>query len=168
MKESELEAKLSAFAPAKPSSELEERIATGLHASIVPAASQALQAPISGVLTRPKANAWARLFYGLGGALAGAAIAVIAVSYLSPANGAGGRPALKPAAASSSVFEPAESDREVVSTDNVVVYDANNEPTQLVRYSSIERHSWTNAATGARIEVEAPREDMVLVPVSFQ
>jgi hypothetical protein len=166
MKESELEAKLGAFAPARPSPDLEERIAAALHGNIVPISAHTLPAKIAGTLPRANENGWARLFYGIGGACAGAACAVVATTYSSPASGSAPRPSVK--AIASAVFEPAASEQVLISTENTVVYGADNEPTQLVRYSSIERHSWTNTATGARIEVEAPREDVVLEPVNFQ
>jgi hypothetical protein len=41
-------------------------------------------------------------------------------------------------------------------------------PNRVVRYSSVERRAWADPATGARVEMEVPREDVLLVPVSFQ
>ena len=66
-------------------------------------------------------------------------------------------------------FEPAESAREMIAAeDGGMVFDDEREPAQVVRLSSVERHAWANPATGAWVEVEVPREDVVLMPVAFQ
>jgi hypothetical protein len=48
------------------------------------------------------------------------------------------------------------------------VYDEDQQPAQVLNYAAIERYVWANPATGARLEVEVPREERVLIPVSFQ
>lgn len=37
-----------------------------------------------------------------------------------------------------------------------------------IRFSSIERHVWNDPDTGARMEVEVPREDVRFMPVAMQ
>ena len=49
-----------------------------------------------------------------------------------------------------------------------VVFDADSSPLRQVRYNYLERHAWTNRATGSRLEVELPREDTYLISVSIQ
>ena len=51
--------------------------------------------------------------------------------------------------------------------DGGIVYD-DNQATHLVRYTTLERHAWTDLATGAHLEVEVPRVDVVLMPVAMQ
>ena len=44
----------------------------------------------------------------------------------------------------------------------------NDEPARVVRYTTLEHHVWTHPVTGARLEVEVPREDIVLIPLAMQ
>ena len=49
-----------------------------------------------------------------------------------------------------------------------MIYEDDQEPARLVRYSTLEHHVWTHPRTGARLEVEVPREDIVLIPIAMQ
>jgi hypothetical protein len=46
--------------------------------------------------------------------------------------------------------------------------DVSRLPEQHVRLVSMERHAWIDPRDGAQITVEVPREDSVVLPVSFQ
>jgi hypothetical protein len=67
-------------------------------------------------------------------------------------------------------FQPAETTRELISTEEEgqVIYRTGNSPMRQVRNLYRERHSWTNPRTGARVDIEIPREDVFLKPVSLQ
>jgi hypothetical protein len=66
-------------------------------------------------------------------------------------------------------FEPVGVTRELIAAeDGGFVYDEAEEPTRLVRYTTLERHTWTDSSTGAQLQVEVPREDMILMPVAMQ
>jgi hypothetical protein len=173
MNESELERQLLRLRPRAPSPELEGRIAAELGAP----APVRPQVPAAGVLGRPVEPSWTRFLPNLGWAAAGLAAGVVLVVSLQQGTSQTGSPA--PAAAvaqhtpareeDEALFEPEESAREVVSSDAPeILYDAENEPAQVVRYSSLERHTWTNRVTGARVEIEMPREDVLFLPVSYQ
>ena len=64
---------------------------------------------------------------------------------------------------------PDESVDELIGAqDEGLVYGADEEPQRQVRMVYLERHTWTNPQTGAVIEFEVPREDIVLMPVAMQ
>ena len=66
-------------------------------------------------------------------------------------------------------FEHAETTRELVSTeDSGELFETDEGPVREVRYSYLEHHAWANPRTGARVELEVPREDVFLLPVSLQ
>jgi hypothetical protein len=67
-------------------------------------------------------------------------------------------------------FQAAETTRELISTEEEgqVIYRTGNSPVRQVRNLYRERHSWTNPRTGARVDIEIPREDVFLKPVSLQ
>jgi hypothetical protein len=160
MNDTELEESLRQLVPAAPSPALEERIAAALARplAMVPAAGL-----LPGRSERLRRSFWPSLLW----ALSGAAVGCLAMLTIYPAHSTQGVAKAEPPPAS--VFVPAESAREVVSTEDAgTLYDDDNQPSKLMRYSSIERHTWTNPATGALVEVEVPREDVVLVPASYQ
>ena len=70
----------------------------------------------------------------------------------------------------SSEFKSLEVTRELVSTEEgtEVEYRSDNTPMHRVRYHYKEHHAWINPSTGARTEIEIPREDVFLKPVSMQ
>ncbi len=111
----------------------------------------------------------ARLCWASGGA-AVAAVALVSFLVANPA-------ALSRALTASSQngertpasLQSVGSAREMITEeDGGLLWSEGNELAQLVRYSSIERHAWANPTTGAWVEVEVPREDVVLLPVAFQ
>ena len=173
MKESDLENELRGLRPIAPSTSLEDRIAADLgERRVVVAAPRALRAPGAGVIARPSApgffGPWLR---GLGWALAGATAAVALLLHFQKA-----KPSEKPAPSAIAAvdddaesFLPAESEREFVDADDSgILYGAGEEPLREIRYRSLERYAWINPDTGARVEVEVPREDVVLMPVAMQ
>lgn len=174
MNDSELEDQLRAWRPAAPSPELGRRIAQDLAAPVVGAAVGAAR---SGLLTRPteKPGAAWRWLRDLGWALAGATAALTVVALFPPSDppaaplASSAVVADPPAAQPAAAFEPAGSTSELLATeDSAQLVETNDGPVREVRYSFLERHAWTNPQTGARMEVEVPREDVYLVPVSLQ
>jgi hypothetical protein len=172
MNESDFEAELRAIRPAPPSPGLELAIARelALEAELAPRALAVR--PAAGIIVRPEQRS--RFFLGgLAWAFGGAVLAALAIFAAPPSwTGRGvlsGKSGASVAAVETAYFEPFESAREVVATEtSEIFYDGDDAPSQVIRYSSVERHSWTNPATGALVEVEVPREDFFLVPVSYQ
>jgi hypothetical protein len=56
----------------------------------------------------------------------------------------------------------------VAAEDDGLIFDDDSTPLRQVRYNYLERRTWTNPATGTRLEVELPREDTYLISVSMQ
>ncbi len=157
MNEPDFENQLRALRPLAPSASLEENIARELTS---PRA-------IATVESRGEAPGFfERIFPGLRWAFAGAAGAaavLLAMGRLQP-------PSVLPATQSASAdFETVEVTRDLVAAeDGGLVYEDEDEPARLVRYTTIERHVWTHPGSGARLEVEIPREDVVIVPIAMQ
>jgi hypothetical protein len=169
MNESDFEMSLRALRTKAPSPELAARIREQL---AEPTAADAFPA-------RPRATHFAELIRGIfavrlvrdfGWACAGAAaaFAIIAVSHRPEA------PVARLATAPAPVAEPdafahKETSRELIATeDSDELYDTDDGPARQVRYSYREHHAWANPHTGARVELEVPREDVFLLPVSMQ
>jgi hypothetical protein len=172
MSDSEFELELRALRPAAPAARLQEAIARDLAPARelvavqdpVPERAVVLR-PASGILDRrqerPLFSWWRNLGWATAGALAVLAFVVLPQSLRKTAS--------SQAQNSAAVFEQVESIPEIVSAeDGAVSYEGEDGPTQLVRYSSIQRQTWANPTTGAQIQVEMPREDIFLVPVSYQ
>lgn len=178
MNDSDLEDQLRALAPAAPSADLAERIGRQL-AATPPSARTA------GVLSRPARTApgfgWLR---NLGWAVAGAAatFAAMFVFTTTPKNNTASSetslnaPAVsvapgakEDAAEEEQAFEPTESSRELIAfKDSKELLETEDGPVREVRYTYLERLAWAQPGTGARLEVEVPREDVYLLPVSLQ
>ena len=96
----------------------------------------------------------------------GAAAAVLAMSAFSGPEVPGASLAAAPAPS----VMPVTTIREVVSAqDEGIQYNASSRlPEQRVKLMSVERHAWIDPRDGAHITLERPREDSVLLPVSFQ
>lgn len=176
MNESEFEQELRRLVPAPPTEALEARIATELQ-SVAPPARAGV--PTAGKIERSPAAAtrfsWRGFLPSLGWAAAGAAAAVaMLVSLRERPETTPSRPApvVQTEAAPNAdvdLFEPVESDSEVIASEEPQIYfDAEMGPAQIVRTASLERYTWSNPATGARIEVEMPREDVLLLPIAYQ
>lgn len=160
MSDSELEEELRALRPARPLARLEEAIAREL----APSRAVVLR-PASGVVkregNRSRFQWWPSLSWAAVGAVAALAVTMLPLPWNQPAD-----PLAQKEVA---LFEPVESVPEIISAeDGEVSYDGEDGPTQLVRYSSIQRQTWANPVTGAQIEIVTPREDIFLVPVSYQ
>ncbi len=173
MNESDLENELRGLRPSVPSTSLEDRIAADLgERREFVAAPRTTGAPGAGVIARPAApgffGQWLR---GLGWALAGATAAVALLLHLQKAEQSE-KPATSVIAAvddEAESFLPAESEREFLDADDSgILYGEGEEPLREIRYRSVERYAWINPDTGARVEVEIPREDIVLMPVAMQ
>lgn len=169
MSESEFEAELRTLRPAPPSPALELAIAREL---ALAAPRAIVVRPASGVIVRPEKRP--RFFLGgLAWAFGGAALAALAILTAPPSwigrVASNHQPGPPVEAAEPAYFEPLESAREVLATETSdIFYDGVDGPSQVVRYTSVERHSWTNPTTGALVEVEVPREDFLLIPVAYQ
>ena len=170
--EPEFENELRALRPLAPSPALEEGIARQLatqralvtvekNAAVIPRRELDLE------IARP--GFFERIFPGLRWACAGAAAAVAIVFAIHRFD--------KPEASSSATslavaeadFEPESIARDIVTAeDQGIIYEDDAEPARLVRYTLVEHRVWTHPVTGARLEVEVPREDLVLVPVAMQ
>lgn len=174
MNESEFEAELRALKPAAPSPTLATRIAAELPAhSLAVAPSRALDhAPAAGVVARPQRES---LLLGLLRRLlwAGAGAAVASVVLLNRTPEFPQTPtSLAPTQAASIAVNaaPDQTVSELIeSADEGLIYDQDSaSPQRQMRYTYLERHFWTNPQTGAVIEFEVPREDIVLMPVAMQ
>jgi negative regulator of sigma E activity len=177
MNESDFELELRALQPSAPSADLAERIARDLQMELPVAANDAIvpvqparavPVPAAGIVPRPRRAPWAWL-RGLGWACAGAA-AVLAIVVLmqTPPRTTHPEPST-PVLASTPEFQPAEATSELVDAeDQGFVYGEDQTAQRQIRLVYKERHSWTNPATGAVLEFEVPREDIVLMPVAMQ
>ncbi len=167
MNDSELEDQLRTLRPAAPSARLEERVRRELSAL----AAAAAPIPHAGVIARGarESRAW-RWWRDLGWAVAGAAAALAAGVFISPRESVVSNPSPAPAPeVRESAFEPAGSTSELLAAeDSGQLLETTEGPVREVRYSFRERHAWTNPQTGARMEIEVPRQDVYLVPVSLQ
>ena len=168
--EPDFENQLRTLHPLAPSPALEESIARQL-------ASQRAIATVetrAAVIQRREAEVDApgffeRIFPGLRWALAGAVGAAAAFLAISDFQQPNVSPNNSPVALAQPDFEPVEITRDLVSAeDGGLVYEEDEAPARVVRYNTLEHHVWTHPVTGARLEVEIPREDIVLVPIAMQ
>ncbi len=171
MNESEFENELRALRPAKPSAAVESAIQRELNREAAPIL---LPPDRAGIIARPRESLASRILTGLCWAASGAFATALAFMFL---------PALRPQLPTPAVpgasqtaqatapdrFQEVGSARRVIATEaGGLFYTSEKQPAELVRCSSVERHTWQNPATGTHLEVEVPREDVVLVPVAFQ
>jgi hypothetical protein len=157
MNDSDLEAQLRALSPAAPSAGLASRIERELAAAPRAVAT-------AGVIARPtRAALVLRGLRDLGWAGAGAGAMLAAMALFSPVKKAA------PPVVEEQAYEPAESSRELVAVDDSnELIETEDGPVRQVRYTYRERMAWAHPGTGARLEIEVPREDVVLLPVSLQ
>ena len=168
--ESEFENQLRTLRPVAPSLALEKSIARRL-ASVRALAT--VEAPAAVVRRREfeieRPSLLDRIFPGLRWAFAGAAAAVAVISAINHFDRPENSPPASALTAVEPDFEPEGITRELVSAeDGGVIYEDEQEPARLVRYTTLEHHVWTHPVTGARLEVEVPREDIVLIPIAMQ
>lgn len=147
MNDPDLESLLVSLPPRGPSAALRQRVAHEL-------ARDRLWLP-----PHRRARPWLPrlLWSGLG-----AAAAVLAMN-LSPGTPDAADPAL-------TGVLPVSTVREVVNAETEgIQYNAeSNLPEQRVKLVTVERHAWIDPRDGARITVEMPREDRLVLPASFQ
>jgi hypothetical protein len=163
MNESDVEKELRLLTPMKPSAQLANRIAADLNRP-----DARIQQPASGLLTRSKpfARPWFLVLVGVTTAVA-ALMAIVWSMKPSPEAIVGGMERSVEVAVLSET--PDRSETELIETqDEGVIYDDTDEPQRQVRMVYLERHTWTNPRTGAVVEFEVPREDIVLMPVAMQ
>ena len=176
MNESHFESELRRLRPGAPSPQMAERIAGELSAdrdnfNLTVRAPERLERVLDAGVVNPRPPhplfSWLR---GLGWATAGACAALLAMrgtEFFSP----------RPTAANSlptpliatAEFQPKTSSRELLEArDEGLLYDDEQAPQRQLRLTFLERHTWTNPATGAVLHFEVPREDVVLTPVAMQ
>lgn len=153
MNESEIETLLTGLTPRGPSPTLRHQVQADL------ALDRHWLRP-SG--TRAALRRWAApcLWAGVGAA---AALALLA---LSPSTS---REASMPMHSQTALL-PVGTIREVLRTEDegIRFNETSNTHEQRVRLYSVERQAWIDARDGARITVELPREDSLVLPVSYQ
>jgi hypothetical protein len=95
----------------------------------------------------------------LGWAAAGAAATLVVSAVLSPSTGP-----------STAALLPAGTIREVIHTEDegIAYNEAEQTHEQRLRLYSVERQDWIDPRDGARITIERPREEHLLLPVSYQ
>jgi hypothetical protein len=169
MNPSDLEKELRSLLPIAPSSQLGDRIAAELVETPAPVRRET--EPAAGTLPRSVPGefwvGWRWLVLPLAGL---AAIAVLVITK-STTGSQHQLPVLQraPAVLAGISETPDESVAEFIkATDEGVVYGENDEPQRQVRMVFLERHTWTNPQSGAVIEFEVPREDVVLMPVAME
>lgn len=150
MNEHDIESLLTSLSPARPSAALVERVDRELEQDLSWARAPKRKSP-----TWWTPVMWSSL---------GAAAAVLVMSALP-----GEEVSTNSLAQNSSVM-PVSTIREVVDAqDQGIQYnDISRLPEQHVKLVSLERHAWIDPRDGAHITVELPREDSVVLPVSFQ
>jgi hypothetical protein len=165
--ESEFERELRALRPVAPSPAIEEKIARQIPTTRSLAAIETRATVLAQRERDDDRSHWlTRFFPHVGWAMAGAAAAV---AILAATHRLGGPSALPVAAVAEADFEPDGVTRELVAAeDGGFIYEDAQEPARLIRYTTLERHTWIHPVTGARLEVEVPREDLVLMPVAMQ
>ena len=154
MNEHELESLLTSLTPASPSAALAQRVDRELEQDMRWALRPASRAP-----------RWLppMMWTTLGAA---AAVVVMSLGQTNVASPSEGSFAL----ANSTSVMPVSTIREVVDTqDEGIRYNETSRlPEQHMKIVSLERHAWIDPRDGAHITVEMPREDSVVLPVSFQ
>jgi hypothetical protein len=150
MNEHDIESLLTSLSPARPSAALVERVDRELEQDLSWARAPKRKSP-----TWWTPVMWSSL---------GAAAAVLVMSALP------GEEASTSSLAQNSSVMPVSTIREVVDAqDQGIQYnDISRLPEQHVKLVSLERHAWIDPRDGAHITVELPREDSVVLPVSFQ
>jgi hypothetical protein len=175
MNESQFESDLRRLQPAAPSAEMAERIGSELSTDqrildlTVQTPHRLERVPAQRALhprTSQPLFSWLR---GLAWATAGACAALLAMrgaEFFSPQPTPGNNSQRSVAAAE---FQPNSSSRELLQArDEGLLYDDEQAPQRQLRLTFLERHTWTNPATGAVLHFEVPREDVVLTPVAMQ
>jgi hypothetical protein len=162
MNEPEFEEQLRAIRPAAPRRAVEDRIAAEIG-----------RVATVGTLQPPARSIFTRLLPGLGWSAAGAAIGIatmlaLGLTHERPAQSKQATPQAPAATAVELSDSDMELEHEVLDVEEQGIVDGTDAgPSRLVRYESMERRRWSDGK-GAVTVLEVPREDLVLIPVSFQ
>ena len=163
MNESEFEDELRALRPIQPSPET---------AAVISRALKSEPSPVerAGLISKPAESLASRILTGFCWAAGGAAVALLVFMFGPELRSSEAKaPMTSTASIPDNGFQRTASSRELIrAEDGGVYYNTDHQPEEVLRYSSVERHTWKNPATGARVVVEVPREDVVVIPVSFQ
>jgi hypothetical protein len=164
MNDTEFEHSLRRFRPGPPSAGLRSKIAAEL-------AARGQSAAVAHGL-RWRKNLLQKILFGLGSAAAGAAAMYFATLQPQPERLASAGEIDPAAAESPSLAWPEDgiqTGRELLSAeDDGWLVEASSEPQRRLRVRYLERLRWTLPGTGSVVEVEMPREDVVLIPVVMQ
>jgi hypothetical protein len=163
MNEPEFEEQLRSVRPAAPRRAVEDRIAAEIG-----------RVPTTGTLQPPARSLFTRLLPGLGWSATGAAIGIatmlaLGLTHERSAQSSGVTATQASTTETAELAEPdMEFEHEVLDVEEQGIVDGtDNGLARLVRYESMERRRWSDS-TGAVTVLEVPREDLVLIPVSFQ
>jgi anti-sigma-K factor RskA len=163
MNDLELENLLQSLTPAAPTTALQRRVEHELELD-----NQWMRAAPAPAQQRQKVPRWlpATSWGALGAAAAVLVMGLVPDRPQTPTPTAAAVAALTP---QSSVM-PMTTIREVVDAqDQGIQYNTLSRlPEQHVKLVSVERHAWIDPRDGAEITVEVPREESVILPVSFQ
>ncbi|HEY1084961.1 MAG TPA: hypothetical protein VGE29_22040 [Prosthecobacter sp.] len=159
MNEHDVESLLSGLQPRAPSAALTRQVSHELELD-----RQWMRQPARAAVPRWKTPV---LWSGLGAAAAALIMGFVSNPATIPASG---RTALAEASANPPQIMPVSTIREVVGArDEGIRYNtATRLPEQHLKVVSRESHAWIDPRDGAQITVEMPREDSVILPVSFQ
>ncbi len=154
MNDNDLESLLTGLTPRAPSVEMRQRVAAEMELD-----RQWMRAPVRHRSTWRLPAFWASV---------GAAAAVLVMTVMQPA--ATRSPASIARVSAPQSVMPVSTIREMVDAqDEGIQYNQESQlPEQHVKLVSVERHAWIDPRDGAHITVEMPREDSVILPVSFQ
>lgn len=154
MNDTEFEKLLRAIKPAEPGAAFEKRIAFELSAN-------------EPGVQNPTAEGWLSwLISRLGWAALGAATALIISAALRTETTA--PQPLGTTSTPTSIPTYIQRSAEILNADDEgITLDGEQGMARQVRLTSIERSAWVDA-TGAEMLVEVPREELVLIPVSYQ
>lgn len=163
MNDNEIETLMRSLQPRAASPQLESRVerelVLGTRLRVIDGNAAAKRTPVR--WWQPVA--WA----GLGAA---AAVLVMSLTPAAPTGGSANQiAATQPVDVSRSQPIPVNSTREWLdAADQGVQFNDQKLPERHLRVVSLERHEWVDPRDGARIAVELPHEDTVVLPVSFQ
>ncbi len=158
MNDTELENFLTSLAPARPCALLTQRVDRELE--------QDLRWALRSQRRRPS---WLSpmLWTSLGAA---AAVVLMSLASNDDVSGSGDRVVARVSTPSAPSVLPVSTIREVVQAqDEGIRYNSSSRlPEQHMKIVSLERRAWIDPRDGAHITIEVPREDSVVMPVSFQ
>lgn len=159
MNEHDVESLLAGLQPRSPSAALTRQVSHELELD-----RQWMRQP-----SRSHAARWKTplVWSGLGAAAAALAMGFVSNPSFTPASGTA---TLAETSANPPQIMPVSTIREVVGArDEGIRYNAATRlPEQHLKVVSRESHAWIDPRDGAQITVEMPREDSVILPVSFQ